>query len=127
MRSRHSKILIIPDIHGRTFWKESYKDISDYEYVIFLGDYVDSYPSENISEEQTYNNFVEIIDFKKNNSNKVILLTGNHDWNYIDYRFIKSSRYKSSMFDKYNQLFTDNKDLFKVVFKYDNYLLSVNN
>lgn len=119
-----TKILIIPDVHGRIFWKESCKDISDYEYVIFLGDYVDSYPSENISEEQTYNNFVEIIDFKKNNSDKVILLTGNHDWNYIDYRFIKSSRYKSSMFDKYNQLFTDNKDLFKVVFKYDNYLFS---
>ena len=45
-------------------------------------------------------------------------------YNYIDYRFIKSSRYKSSMFDKYNQLFTDNKNLFKVVFKYDNYLFS---
>ena len=36
----NKSILIIPDIHGRTFWKVAI-DSGEYGKVIFLGDYVD--------------------------------------------------------------------------------------
>lgn len=35
-----NNILIIPDVHGRTFWKYA---IDKYDKVIFLGDYLDPY------------------------------------------------------------------------------------
>ena len=38
-------ILIIPDIHGRSFWEEAINDIAehrrDFDTVVFLGDYFD--------------------------------------------------------------------------------------
>ena len=40
-------MIIIPDVHGRVFWKEIVKNSEDK--IIFLGDYVDPYPGENIS------------------------------------------------------------------------------
>lgn len=72
------KVLVIPDIHGRTFWKEPCSKIDEYEKIIFLGDYLDPYDFENISVEDAIANFEEIIDFAKKNINKVILLLGNH-------------------------------------------------
>lgn len=38
-----NKLLILPDIHGRVFWKEPCQNIEDYDKVIFLGDYLDPY------------------------------------------------------------------------------------
>ena len=40
------KVLIIPDVHGRTFWKEPCEHIDEFDKTIFLGDYVDHYPQE---------------------------------------------------------------------------------
>ena len=40
------KILIIPDIHGRSFWIEPCSHIDEFDKVIFLGDYHDPYPFE---------------------------------------------------------------------------------
>ena len=37
------EILVIPDIHGRIFWKDATKFDGE---IIFLGDYVDPYPHE---------------------------------------------------------------------------------
>ena len=36
----NKKILIIPDVHGRTFWESALKS-GDYEKIVFLGDYTD--------------------------------------------------------------------------------------
>lgn len=36
-------ILIVPDIHGRKFWKEPCSNVDKYEKIIFLGDYLDPY------------------------------------------------------------------------------------
>ena len=45
------KILVIPDIHGRCFWRLHVNNIDKYDKVVFLGDYVDPYGPENITEE----------------------------------------------------------------------------
>ena len=75
------KILIIPDVHGRTFWHKAKEMIDSVDKVVFLGDYLDPYPSEGITTEQAIEEFKDIIQFKKDNMDKVILLLGNHKIN----------------------------------------------
>lgn len=70
------KILIMPDIHGRTFWKEGVSS-GEYDKIIFLGDYIDPYSWEGISKNDAISNFEEIIDYAKAHDN-VVLLLGNH-------------------------------------------------
>ena len=77
------KILILPDIHGRTFWKKPCENPKEFDLIIFLGDYLDPYESiDGITKEEAYNNFKEILEFINTNSN-VIPLIGNHDWHYF--------------------------------------------
>ena len=52
-------ILILPDIHGRTFWKDAVEH-EQFATIIFLGDYLDPYPSEGINDEQALATFKEI-------------------------------------------------------------------
>lgn len=76
------KYYIVPDVHGRTFWK-SVKDINDPDCeIIFLGDYLDPYPHEGITPRQAVDNFREIVDFANKHEN-VTLLIGNHDFQYF--------------------------------------------
>lgn len=69
------KIISIGDIHGRTNWKEIVRD-NEYGICVFVGDYFDT--RENISANQQKENFEQIVQFKKDNFDKVILLIGNH-------------------------------------------------
>ena len=48
------KIFIIPDVHGRDFWKKAYNYVDKVDEVIFLGDYLDPYETEGISSEDAY-------------------------------------------------------------------------
>lgn len=108
-----SKYLIIPDVHGRTFWQEAKRLINDVDRVIFLGDYLDPYSYEGVSRGQAIEQFREIIRFKKDNPEKVILLLGNHDCAYC-YDFGDASRYDYMNEDTIKGLFKDNIDLFKL-------------
>ena len=72
-------LLILPDIHGRPFWKKAVEDnIDKVDKVIFLGDYHDPYPWEGFTKKQSIDNFREIIELKRGSPEKVILLLGNH-------------------------------------------------
>lgn len=86
-------LLVIPDIHGRTFWKEPCENVGNYDKIIFLGDYFDPYDFEDISVEDAIENFKEIIEFKKDNIEKVVLLIGNHDEPYISKDYYHFSTY----------------------------------
>ena len=62
------KTLIIPDVHGRIFWKtpaEEFLKNNSERKIVFLGDYLDPYKGEGISQERAINNFSDIIEFKK--------------------------------------------------------------
>ena len=72
------KTLVLGDIHGRTIWKDIIKKENP-DKVIFLGDYVTTH--EGISSEQQISNLEEILTYKEENSDKVILLRGNHKIN----------------------------------------------
>ena len=74
------KILIIPDVHGRQFWKTPLQQGPDrWKKIVFLGDYVDPYPHEGITPEEAIEVLKEIIALKKLWPDKIILLVGNHN------------------------------------------------
>ena len=68
------KILVLGDIHGRTIWKDIIEKESP-DKIIFLGDYVSTH--DNISADQQLSNLNNILDYKEESSDKVILLRGN--------------------------------------------------
>ena len=110
------RILIIPDIHGRNFWKNNvYEGIENCDYILFGGDYLDPYPWEGITRKQAIDNFQEIIDFKSQNKEKVILLIGNHDCPYIDkHNFTTRSRYDSSNAYHIEEMFRSHRSFFQL-------------
>lgn len=77
-----TKKVVIGDIHGRTIWKDIIERENP-DKVIFLGDYVSTH--DNISAEQQINNLEEILSYKEANSDKIILLRGNHDMDCCGY------------------------------------------
>lgn len=110
-------MLIIPDIHGRNFWKEAVKDREN-ELIIFLGDYLDPYTGlENITKEDAFNNFIEILEFKKAHMNNVILLLGNHDCTYAIGTDICNCRMDYMRRKDISKLFADNRDLFQLAYE----------
>lgn len=76
-----NEILIVPDVHGRKFWREAVEKYPDVR-TIFLGDYHDPYPQEKISEKDSLANFKEILEYAASHDN-VQLLLGNHDLHYL--------------------------------------------
>lgn len=123
-----SRVLVLPDIHGRKFWKVPCSDISVFDKVIFLGDYLDPYDFEGISIPEAIDNFKEIIEFKKNNEDKVVLLLGNHDFPYLSIDYYKLSTYHCRHSKKYHndisKLFDDNRDQFMLAYTMDDILFT---
>ena len=114
------KILVIPDVHGETFWKEPVsKYIDEVDRVIFLGDYLDPYPEEgkDYSPQGLFDNLMDIIDLKRSHMEKVVLLKGNHDQHYASEMFRElacGSRCDTINWSLYNAVFVRNADLFKL-------------
>lgn len=78
-----SKIIIIPDVHGRPFWRNAIKGHEE-DRIVFLGDYLDPYAWEGITPEEAYEGLLDIIALKKAHPDNVTLLLGNHDLGYLD-------------------------------------------
>lgn len=117
------KIIIVPDVHGRTFWRKCKDLINSIDKIIFLGDYLDPYVD--IDPEEALEEFKQIIEFKKENPDKVILLIGNHDCGYFPELLSSYScrRYEKAKYEISN-LFMDNLNLFDLTYAYDKYLFS---
>ena len=116
-------IIVIPDIHGRTFWKKVKNDNSN-STIVFLGDYLDPYTSEKISFEDAFANLEEIIDFALKRKN-VILLIGNHDYPYyFNTGNLGWSRYNHKFALDAHDLFLTHKELFSIAYQYNNLLFT---
>ena len=87
------KYIIIPDVHGRPFWMDAVKDVSNTP-VIFLGDYLDPYGYEGIRADEVFPRFERIIELKRAYPDAVTLLLGNHDLHYVD-RELEGGRFDS--------------------------------
>ena len=121
------KILILPDIHGRTFWKDPIKNYKLFDKIIFLGDYLDPYGFEK-NEIDPISNFIDILEAIKNIKDKVVMLLGNHDMPYYSQKYCRFNDYHSRH-DWHNHttiqlLFEQNKNLFKIAHTEDGILFT---
>jgi len=122
-------IISIGDCHGFDTWKqplnywrpnEEKTLVDQYDYIVFVGDYVDEFE---LPDSQIYKNLVEIIELKKLYPDKVILLYGNHDIQYLlGTKGNGCTGYRPSMWLQLNELFTQNRNLFQLAFQVKNYL-----
>jgi len=122
-------MIILPDIHGRTFWKGAVAQKEANEKVIFLGDYLEPYSNyEPITHKDAYLNFLEILEYKKNHIDDCVLLLGNHDFACISDDMI-SCRHDYKNGKRNTKLFNDNMSLFRLIYvvkcgKKQTYMLS---
>lgn len=77
-----SKHLVLGDIHGRTIWRDIV-NLEKPDKIIFLGDYVTTH--EDISPEQQLANLEDILQYKEDRGEAVILLRGNHCLDCLGY------------------------------------------
>ena len=114
-----SYIIIFPDIHGREFWRpimRKYLGKPEYGFI-FLGDYFDPYPFENISETDALNNFRDMFNAFSNFDN-VVWLIGNHDYHYLPWMFNEWGCRRSEQYlDIISQFFQDNFDKFNIAYE----------
>jgi len=114
------KIIIIPDVHGRTFWREPVKKYKNVEgvHIVFLGDYLDPYENiDFIYKAEAFAVFEEIID-EARSANNITLLLGNHDLHYLP-QFHRSYGCRRDELRKQNisHLFLSNIDLFSIAYE----------
>lgn len=109
------KIVAIGDIHGRDYWKQIIEQEQDADIFVFVGDYFDSFT---IKGPDQINNFLDIVEFKKQSKVPVILLIGNHDYHY--YPGIEdsgTSGYQTLMAPSIKHVVSDNKQHLQVAYQ----------
>ena len=119
-----SKILIVPDVHGRAFWHRALELVDQVDQIVFLGDYLDPYSHEGISFDLALEEFNKILEFKKEYPDLITLLVGNHDMHYIIKDFMDCSRRNTDMLDQLHKLYNSNLDLFNLIHIEDDWLFS---
>lgn len=118
------KTLVIGDIHGRNCWENIVLN-NTFDKVVFVGDYFDSY-DKNITPQIEINNFKKIIEFKKQNEKKVILLIGNHCWHYFKFTKDKYSGYDFGKSHEVGELLHNalNNNLIQMCYVQDNFIIT---
>ncbi|WP_461151305.1 metallophosphoesterase [Spirosoma pulveris] len=113
------KLLTISDLHGRSVWKEA--NIDQYDRVIFLGDYTDSHV---FDDETIYGNLLDLIWLKHQNPDKVVLLLGNHDAQYLHFPHYRCSGFRERAQPQLSSLFRMNASFFQIAHQERDYLFS---
>ncbi len=88
------KQVVMGDIHGHDTWKKILAVESDYDEVIFLGDYLDSF---GVDKKTQLLNLKEILEIPRSR-----MLLGNHDLHYIFSEY-KCSGFTTSKFNTFNK------------------------
>jgi predicted phosphodiesterase len=110
------KTLTLGDIHGLPDWKKV--NPADFDVIIFLGDYVDSYT---IEDKAVLDNLEEIISFKNAFQQKVKLLIGNHENSYL-FRQYRTTGYRYTIAEQITTILEINISLFQVAWQHENFL-----
>ena len=106
-------IIIIPDLHGREFWRKAIDALPADASVVFLGDYLDPYENEWIYWTDAFKGLLDVIEFKKAHFEQVTLLFGNHDLHYL-FPELKGTRYNEYKEDVIRATFEENLDCFQM-------------
>lgn len=110
-----STMIIIPDIHGRTFWQEAVAEHSG-EKVVFLGDYLDPYTHEGLDSQDGEEQLKRVIALKRDRPGKVILLLGNHDMAYLFPEYLSCTRHDHNQAFAIKTLLEENLDCFQMAY-----------
>jgi predicted phosphodiesterase len=114
-------LLVIGDIHANPTWKKIIKE-ETFDEVIFIGDYFDN--KAGYSLQQEWDNFLEIVDYKKTNPDTTKLLIGNHDFHYIPGVDQTYSGYKMATEVQFKEFWTENQNLFQIAYQKGEYLFT---
>ena len=113
------KHLIIGDLHGKDCWKAI--NVDDYEKIIFIGEYVDHWT---LPDHVIIKNLLDVIELKKTHPEKVELLLGNHDVQYLHYPNFLCSGLRPQMQTKLTHVFDSNRHLFNIAYQRGQHLFS---
>jgi hypothetical protein len=113
------KTVSIGDTHGAIVADVVLKIIDNHDKFIFVGDYVDSFFYDNVT---MRNNLLDIIELKKKYPEKIILLWGNHDVQYLPDSEYFCTGFRPEMHHDFSEIFHSNSDLFQFSFQKDDYL-----
>lgn len=113
-------ITAIGDVHGRDTWKEI-KD-GETDHIIFIGDYVD--PHQPIPDREVLRNLEEIMAFKHSDPDRITLLLGNHDAQYLHYPQYSCSGQRADLQEMLGPVFIKNIALFHIAWQYGRYLFT---
>lgn len=115
-------VLIIGDIHERlNIVEEIISLVNDYDKIIFIGDYCDSFNHNKSTLIKTLNLLIE---FKKAYKNKVVLLLGNHDVHYLFSPKYRATGFQKDSLFEIKHILEDNQHLFDWFYFKNNYLFS---
>ena len=117
MTEMDQHIIIIPDLHGREFWRKAIDELPADARVVFLGDYLDPYENEWIYWTDAFKSLQDIIALKKAHAEQVTLLWGNHDLHYL-FPSLQGSRYNEYKADVIRTTFEENLDCFQMAIEY---------
>lgn len=117
------RILVFGDLHGENRWQRYVEKIDQYDYIIFMGDYMDSFTHLDV---ELIENLNQIINFKGTYPNKVILLLGNHDNQYafLDFQETRCSGFRQHISIRAKMRYRNNFDLFTVAFQTEDILFT---
>lgn len=119
------KILAVGDIHGKHEYISTAFDkfLSEkYDYIVFLGDYVDSYTR---SDEDMLRCLKILVDMKALLKDKAIYLLGNHDIQYFyDEGDFRCSGYRPNLFYQINSFWQAHKKIFDYAWGIGNYFFA---
>jgi len=104
-------------------WEDGDELLSDEEYIQKYFKHLQTiwrYPSF----EETMSTLEQIVDFKRKNMDKVILIIGNHDAHYLFDEIYPCSRYDKQNSTKYKSFYKKNKDLFQYAYQCGNNLFT---
>ncbi|WP_254448585.1 metallophosphoesterase [Spirosoma rhododendri] len=93
-------------------WRDA--PLNEVDHVVFTGDYVDSYVYD---DDEIVSNLEAIIRYKKKHSDRVTLLIGNHDAQYIHYPLYPCSGFSYSVQPRLTRLFDENRSLFQIAYQ----------
>lgn len=118
------RIIALGDTHGRVLWKEIVAKEKDADKFVFIGDYFDTHYD--ITVNQQIENFKEILEFKKNNMDQVVLVLGNHDFHYLKGVGEEYSGFKAFRFLDINEILQPSVDsgLVQMCFVHDKYVFT---
>ena len=101
------KIIVVPDLHGKTVWKQI--EPLNYDKIVYIGDYLDSWTATN---QEIENNLLDIIELKKKYPDKVILLLGNHELSYSFYPNFRCAGFRPEARPTLEHILNENKKLY---------------